>query len=128
MLRAEVDRALDGVDAGIEPLSDEQLARQHSPIMSPIVWDLGHIANYEEQWSIRAHDPTSVVDVDRDVQRFERAVRHRPPGPTLPADVRVAPLKPARQPAFAEEVEPHLDHFGSILVPEQEGQLPDASS
>src|SRR5581483_9918767 len=48
----------------IEPLSDDQLARQHSPLMSPVVWDLGHIANYEEQWSARAHDPTAIVDVD----------------------------------------------------------------
>jgi gamma-glutamyl hercynylcysteine S-oxide synthase len=50
----------------IEPLADEQLARQHSPLMSPIVWDLGHIANYEEQWSIRALDPSApgTLDVD----------------------------------------------------------------
>src|SRR6185437_2332059 len=50
----------------IEPLSDEQLTRQHSPLMSPIVWDLGHIANYEEQWSIRALDPSApgTLDVD----------------------------------------------------------------
>jgi gamma-glutamyl hercynylcysteine S-oxide synthase len=32
--------------------------RQHSPLMSPIVWDLGHIANFEEQWSIRALEPS----------------------------------------------------------------------
>jgi iron(II)-dependent oxidoreductase len=45
----------------IEPLSEEQLLRQHSPLMSPIVWDLGHIANFEEQWSIRALDPQAPV-------------------------------------------------------------------
>src|SRR5581483_5312385 len=31
-------------------LSDEQLERVHSPIMSPLVWDLGHIAAYEDLW------------------------------------------------------------------------------
>ena len=41
----------------VAPLSDAQLTRQHSPLMSPIVWDLGHIANFEEQWVRRAHDP-----------------------------------------------------------------------
>jgi iron(II)-dependent oxidoreductase len=41
----------------IEPLSDDQLARQVSPLMSPIVWDLGHIADYEEQWLIHALSP-----------------------------------------------------------------------
>ncbi len=50
----------------VEPLTDEQLTRQHSPIMSPIVWDLGHIANYEEIWSIRALDPAAPVMEDVD--------------------------------------------------------------
>ena len=37
----------------IEPLSDEQLNRVYSPILSPLIWDLGHIANFEEQWLVR---------------------------------------------------------------------------
>jgi iron(II)-dependent oxidoreductase len=41
----------------VAPLSEAQLTHQHSPLMSPIVWDLGHIANFEEQWVRRAHDP-----------------------------------------------------------------------
>jgi iron(II)-dependent oxidoreductase len=41
----------------VAPLGEVQLTRQHSPLMSPIVWDLGHIANFEEQWMRRAHDP-----------------------------------------------------------------------
>jgi iron(II)-dependent oxidoreductase len=31
-------------------LDDEQLERPHSPIMSPLVWDLAHIAAYEDLW------------------------------------------------------------------------------
>ena len=27
--------------------------RQHSPLMSPLVWDLAHIANQEELWLLR---------------------------------------------------------------------------
>lgn len=38
----------------IEPLSSRQMTAQHSSLMSPIVWDLGHIANFEEQWVSRA--------------------------------------------------------------------------
>ena len=34
----------------IAGLSDDDLRRQHSPLMSPIVWDLGHIAHFEEVW------------------------------------------------------------------------------
>jgi len=30
----------------LEPLSEEDLAIQHDPIMSPLIWDYGHIANY----------------------------------------------------------------------------------
>ncbi len=34
----------------VAPLDDEQLQRVHSPLMSPLVWDLGHIAAYEDLW------------------------------------------------------------------------------
>lgn len=31
-------------------LSEEDLRLQHDPLMSPIVWDLGHIVHFEEVW------------------------------------------------------------------------------
>ncbi len=31
-------------------LDDEQLEAVHSPIMSPLAWDLGHVAAYEDLW------------------------------------------------------------------------------
>ncbi|MGH2886102.1 MAG: ergothioneine biosynthesis protein EgtB [Solirubrobacteraceae bacterium] len=34
----------------VAPLSDEQLERVHSTLMSPLVWDLGHIAAFEDLW------------------------------------------------------------------------------
>jgi gamma-glutamyl hercynylcysteine S-oxide synthase len=34
----------------VAALDDDQLERVHSPIMSPLVWDLGHIAAYEDLW------------------------------------------------------------------------------
>ena len=37
----------------IEPLSEEQLNRVYDPILSPLIWDLGHIANFEELWLVR---------------------------------------------------------------------------
>jgi len=37
----------------LEPLDDEQLNRVYSPILSPLAWDLGHIANFEELWLVR---------------------------------------------------------------------------
>ncbi|MBA3865890.1 MAG: SUMF1/EgtB/PvdO family nonheme iron enzyme [Solirubrobacterales bacterium] len=37
----------------VEPLDDEQRNRVYSPILSPLAWDLGHIANFEELWLVR---------------------------------------------------------------------------
>ena len=34
----------------LRTLSDEDLARQHDEVMSPLIWDYGHIGNYEELW------------------------------------------------------------------------------
>jgi iron(II)-dependent oxidoreductase len=37
----------------VAPLDDEQLNTVYSPILSPLAWDLGHIANFEELWLVR---------------------------------------------------------------------------
>ncbi|HEU5141852.1 MAG TPA: SUMF1/EgtB/PvdO family nonheme iron enzyme [Solirubrobacterales bacterium] len=37
----------------IAPLDDGQLNRVHSPLLSPLAWDLGHIANFEELWLVQ---------------------------------------------------------------------------
>jgi iron(II)-dependent oxidoreductase len=37
----------------IEPLTHEQLNRVYDPILSPLIWDLGHIGNFEELWLVR---------------------------------------------------------------------------
>jgi iron(II)-dependent oxidoreductase len=34
----------------VESVSDEDLERVHSTLMSPLVWDLGHIAAFEDLW------------------------------------------------------------------------------
>jgi gamma-glutamyl hercynylcysteine S-oxide synthase len=36
-------------------LSDAELERTHSPLMSPLVWDLAHIAAYEDLWLVHRH-------------------------------------------------------------------------
>ncbi len=38
----------------LAPYEERVLARQHDPIMSPLVWDLAHVANYEDIWLVRA--------------------------------------------------------------------------
>jgi iron(II)-dependent oxidoreductase len=34
----------------IEGVSEEDIVRVHNPLMSPLVWDLGHIAAFEDLW------------------------------------------------------------------------------
>src|SRR3954466_8416200 len=36
----------------VEPLSDDVMHRPLDPIMSPLVWDLAHIAAYEDLWAV----------------------------------------------------------------------------
>jgi iron(II)-dependent oxidoreductase len=37
----------------LEGVSEEALNRVHSPLMSPLVWDLGHIATFEDLWLVQ---------------------------------------------------------------------------
>jgi gamma-glutamyl hercynylcysteine S-oxide synthase len=41
----------------IAHLSTADLERVIDPILSPLVWDLGHIAAYEDLWCVHRHDP-----------------------------------------------------------------------
>jgi iron(II)-dependent oxidoreductase len=45
-----MDSARQRTLAMVAPLTDSQLECVHSSIMSPLVWDLGHIAAYEDLW------------------------------------------------------------------------------
>jgi gamma-glutamyl hercynylcysteine S-oxide synthase len=47
---AALEAARERTLALVEPLSDHDLERSHSPLMSPLVWDLAHIAAYEDLW------------------------------------------------------------------------------
>jgi len=37
----------------VAPLDDAQLNTVYSPLLSPLAWDLGHIANFEELWLVQ---------------------------------------------------------------------------
>src|ERR671937_174729 len=56
----------------VAPLTDEDLHRQHDPLMSPILWDLGHIAHFEELWLTRNLDgPIEFVEMPGLYNPFE---------------------------------------------------------
>ncbi len=60
--RAELTLARERLLALVLPVPASELAHQHSELMSPPVWDLAHIANYEEQWLVRALGASPVSD------------------------------------------------------------------
>lgn len=69
-------------------VDDAELIRQHSPIMSRLVWDFAHIANQEELWLVRdvgGQDPVG-ADIDHLYDAFKQP---RPNRPTLPSWTRL---------------------------------------
>jgi len=61
-LPADTEEALAALDSVrrrtldlVAHLDDDRLSRPHSPIMSPLVWDLAHIAAYEDLWLCHRH-------------------------------------------------------------------------
>ena len=53
MIAGALAEARERTLALVEPLDDAQLNRVWSPILSPLAWDLGHIANFEELWLVQ---------------------------------------------------------------------------
>lgn len=72
---------------GLTDCVDEaDLVRQHSPLMSPLVWDLAHVANQEELWLLRGvggRDPIH-PEIDPLYDAFEHPRAKRPALPLLP--------------------------------------------
>ena len=48
----------------VASLSDEDLVRVHSTLMSPLVWDLGHIAAFEDLWLVHRHGDRPMLRED----------------------------------------------------------------
>src|SRR5262249_10867301 len=74
-----------------DAVDDDDLIRQHSPLMSPLVWDLAHVGNQEELWLVR--DVGGREPVRRDIDELYDAFKHtrssRPDLPLLgPAEAR----------------------------------------
>jgi iron(II)-dependent oxidoreductase len=84
--------------SGLTDCVDEpDLIRQHSPLMSPLVWDLAHIANQEEFWLLRGVGGLEPMqpEIDPLYDAFEHPRAQRP---TLPL------LAPAQARSYASDV------------------------
>jgi gamma-glutamyl hercynylcysteine S-oxide synthase len=67
-------------------VDEADLVLQHSPLMSPLVWDLAHIANQEELWLLRevgGREPMH-PEIDPLYDAFEHPRAERPSLPLLP--------------------------------------------
>ena len=74
-----------------DAVDDDDLVRQHSRLMSPLVWDLAHVGNQEELWLVRDVGGREPVrsDIDELYDAFKHARADRPALPLLgPAEAR----------------------------------------
>ena len=67
----------------LEPLSDEQLTRQISPLQSPLVWDLAHIGHFEELWLLRRVGGHEAISPEND-ELYDSFAHPRPDRARLP--------------------------------------------
>lgn len=76
----------------VDALGDAALVAQHSPLMSPLVWDFAHVGNYEEQWLLRTAAGGQALRPDIDVlyDAFENPRSTRVELPLLSPDEAVA--------------------------------------
>jgi iron(II)-dependent oxidoreductase len=109
----------------VDGVSDADLERVHSPLLSPLVWDLGHIASFEDLWLAHNHgglpllrgDLAEVYDAFEtprakrgalpylrraEAERYMEAVRERVRGLDLRDDEPVAELVARHERQHAE--------------------------
>jgi iron(II)-dependent oxidoreductase len=69
-------------------VEEPDLVKQHSPLMSPLVWDLAHVANQEELWLLREVGGLTPMhpEIDPLYDAFEHPRATRPSLPLLAPD------------------------------------------
>jgi iron(II)-dependent oxidoreductase len=112
-------------------LDEPELAAQHSPIMSPLVWDFAHIGNQEELWLVRdvgGRDPVR-QDIDQLYDAFRHPRSDRPRLPLLDSGQAERYLDTVREKAFdvlaaaplaGRKLTEHGFAFGMIAQHEQQ--------
>ena len=122
-LRADIAQALASTRKTtlelMAPLDDDVLHVQHSPLMSPLVWDLGHIANFEALWLLTRlgarQTPNPKLDAIYDPFVNPRSVR---------AELEVLPREDVYR--YLEEIrEQVLEHLQQCTFPESDPLLRD---
>jgi len=101
----------------LEPLSDEQLTRQVSSLQSPLVWDLAHIAHFEELWLLGSSRHDGLYDASAHARAERGALEMLSPveARSYACDVRARVLErlpelAAEEPLVAMVVQHELQH------------------
>ena len=87
-LLAALEESRDRTLALVAGVSEEDLDRVHSRLMSPLAWDLGHIAAFEDLWLCRACGGLELLrpDLARTYDADETPRARRGALPYLPAN------------------------------------------
>jgi iron(II)-dependent oxidoreductase len=114
-----------------DSVDDRDLVKQHSRLMSPLVWDLAHVGNQEELWLVRdvgGGEPIR-ADIDHLYDAFKHPRAERPSLPLLgPAEAR-SYIRTVRDkvldlldavPLEGRPVVEHAFAFGMIVQHEQQ--------
>ncbi|NHD16863.1 MULTISPECIES: ergothioneine biosynthesis protein EgtB [Actinopolyspora] len=114
-----------------DAVDDEELVKQHSSLMSPLVWDLAHIGSQEEQWLVRDVGGRRALrpDIDDLYDAFQHSRADRPELPLLGPDESrqyVATVRDkvydvlGRAPLEGRRLVEHAFAFGMIVQHEQQ--------
>ena len=91
-IAADLERARIRTRVLTDSVNASDLVAQHSPLMSPLVWDLAHVGNQEELWLLRdvgGREPILDPAVDELYDAFQHPRGERPRLPLLdPAESR----------------------------------------
>src|SRR3954462_9423119 len=87
-MRAEIVEAMAAVRRRtfdlVGHLPEADLERQITPIMSPLVWDLAHIAAYEDLWLVHRHAGLPLLHPELAALSHAFATPPAPPPPPPP--------------------------------------------
>ena len=96
-IRRALERGREATAALLAPVSDDELAANHTASVPPLVWSYAHVARFEEQWILRTVGGAGAIPDVHD--HVYDAFRHeRRNGAKLPA------LKPSAVRSYAEDV------------------------
>ena len=117
LIASELTRARARTDALLDPLSEEQLLVQVSPLMSPLVWDFAHIGYFEELWLLRelGGEPPVRAEHDDVYDAFAHERSERGELPMLPPQAAREYVADVRRRVLAQLPDVSLDGGDPLL-------------